>query len=101
MAYAVNAYPTAFPERDWEFYTDDLPITVVPRYSGSIDAALALVERLLPDANTYGISKTPKEWEAFVSRNYVKEGHWLHEEQAPTGPLALLAALLSALKEGR
>ena len=64
-----------------------------------LDAALALVERVLPAANCMGVERSPAGWTAYVSRNYVHDGHWLYEAEArPTAPLALLSALLRALE---
>lgn len=69
-----------------------------PFFTASIDAALALVERVLPGANCLGVEKTPHGWDGYVSRNYVADGHWLHEgHDRASAPLALLAALLRAL----
>jgi hypothetical protein len=67
------------------------------RYTASLDAAIALVERVLPDANCYGVEKDPRSWIAHVSRNQVDSGHWLKEAEHKTAPLALLSALLRAL----
>jgi hypothetical protein len=66
-------------------------------FSGSLDAALALVERVLPEANCHGYDKTPDHVEAYVSRNCAKDGHWLYEGRGATPALALLAAMLKAL----
>lgn len=67
-------------------------------YTASIDAAIDLVERALPAANRYGIDFEPRyKWTAYVSRNSVTSGHWHHEAEAPTAPLAMLMALLRAL----
>lgn len=71
----------------------------MPRYTASIDASLALMKRKLPDANCYGVERDPFGWNAYVSRNHVNEGHWLKEAVAPTAPLAILAALLTALQD--
>lgn len=69
-----------------------------PHPTASIDAALALTDRCLPDANCKGVEYDPSSgWSAYVSRNNVQNGHWLKEAYAPTAPLAILDALLSAL----
>ena len=68
-----------------------------PNYTASIDAAIALVEKILPQANCYGFDKDPHGVTAYVSRNNVSSGHWLKEADAPTAPLALLLALFRAL----
>ncbi len=65
----------------------------------AVGAAVALVERALPDANTVGVEKSPKGATAYVARNYVNSGHWMTEVDAATPPLAILAALLSALEQ--
>lgn len=68
------------------------------RYTASLDCALALVERCLPEANALGVEKELGGWNAYVALNFVPRGHWLHEASAkPTPALALLSALLRAL----
>lgn len=86
-----------------------------PKYTASIDAALALVEKLLPEFGTqvghpiksvrdYGWyasvfrERKPGEtgwWPGHYSGNTDEEGH--HIRYYPTAPLAILAALLKAL----
>lgn len=66
------------------------------RFTSSIDAALSLVTKLLPEPNCYGVAFERGKWEAYVSRNFVKSGHW-HQGFGATGALALIAALLSAI----
>lgn len=81
-------------------YTSD---RVGPRnYKGgvtsSIDAAVGLVETVMPEANCWGIESTPREIVAHVSRNNVASGHWLFESgRTKTAPLAILSACLRAL----
>ena len=66
-------------------------------FTASIDAALSLVERVLPGANTVGFEKVPRGADAYVSRNHVNEDHWLFESPTcATPPLALLSACLRA-----
>lgn len=67
------------------------------RYTTSLDAALALVERVLPEANCVGFDKIPGEISAYVSRNFVGDGHWYQDATSHTPALALIAALLRAL----
>lgn len=67
-----------------------------PRLTSSIDATVALCERVLPEANCYGAAKDKTGWTAFVSRNNVASGHWLVEAEGPTAPIALLLAILRA-----
>lgn len=73
----------------------------LPDLCSSLDAALELVARALPDANCHGYDLTPSGVDAYVSRNSVASGHWLKEGRAATPALALLAALLKALSEPR
>lgn len=81
----------------WE-PTPDVSWELVPQVTASIDAALALVERCLPEANCKGVEYEPAHgWSAYVSRNNVSSGHWMKEAYAPTAPLAILAALLAAI----
>jgi len=70
----------------------------IPLFSSSIDASLALVERMLPDANCCGVEKDANGWNAYVSRNSVDTGHWLVEAATLTAPLAILLALFRALE---
>ena len=64
----------------------------VPRYTDSVDAALALVERVLPGAyvDLVCVMDKPedKAWSSFVGQN---------KADARTPALAILAALLTAL----
>ena len=67
-------------------------------YTGSIDAAVALCERVLPDVNCWGVEKDERGFQAYVSRNNVKSGHWLKEaEHAASPSIALLISTLKAL----
>lgn len=70
----------------------------IPRYTASIDAALALVERLLPGW----------EWDVELNQGVyfctlirlpvtADEGMWCAD--APTAPLAILKAMVAALME--
>jgi hypothetical protein len=83
------------PKMAWLGY--DL-LNIAPAWTTSLDAALALVREKLPGANTMGHESNPKGAEAYVSRNYVGEGHWLFEGNASTAPIALLIALFTALQ---
>lgn len=67
-----------------------------PRLTMSIDAVVSLCERVLPEANCYGVAKDKTGWTAFVSRNDVASGHWLVEADGQTAPIALLLAILRA-----
>jgi hypothetical protein len=73
-------------------------ITRCERYTASLDAALALVSRALPEANCLGVELVVDKWDGYVSRNNVQSGHWLCEANGKkTAPVAILAALLKAL----
>lgn len=62
------------------------------------DAALALAERVLPEANHLGVEKDLAGWNAYVSRNAIESGHWLFEAWGKKTPaLALVAATLRAM----
>lgn len=68
-----------------------LPVTT------SIDAALALAERVLPEMNCIGFDKSPSVVEAHVSRNNVESGHWFVLGEHPSSPaLALCIATIKA-----
>lgn len=86
-------YALCVPESP-EKWVRDRPETYAPHYTTSIDAALSLVPET---ANCHGYDRDPKEVVAFVSRNHVKDGHWLKEGCHPTSvPLALCIAALRA-----
>jgi len=89
-------------EDGWLWYRfvepDDFDTWEAPPYTTSIDAALALVERMLPDANCVGYDKTPLRVDAYVSRNNVKSGHWCEDGWHKSSvPIAILAALFAKL----
>ena len=66
-------------------------------YTTSIDAALALASRVLPEMNCTGFDKTPLGVEAYVSLNNVNSGHWCEIGWHKSSPaLALCAAILKA-----
>ena len=66
----------------------------------SLDATIALIERVLPDANCNGFDQTPKVIAAYVSRNCVpRPNHWYYEGEHKTSiALAFLIALFHALE---
>jgi len=92
-----------WPEENpiWEYFDParNTYSRFIPNILGSIDAALALTERMLPAANCKGIEYDPSNgWCAYLSLNHVATGHWYKEAySASSAPLAILAALLSAL----
>jgi hypothetical protein len=105
VAIAAAAIPKSagsWIDQDHPWCNDHPEDEEAPEFTASIDAAIALVERMLPEANCYGVEKEPKCWTGYVSRNCVSDGHWLKEASAPTAPAALLIALFRALeaKEG-
>lgn len=59
-------------------------------YTTSIDAALALASRVLPEMNCIGFDKSPSGVEAYVSRNNVKSGHWFVAGEHPSSPALAL-----------
>ena len=74
---------------------------IAPRYSSSIDAALALVERMLPGAITvhaqqwkHPAAERPESWTWELS-NYPRGR--TTATYSPTAPLAILKALVAAL----
>ena len=78
------------------------------RYTASIDAALALVERRLPEWVVYDLSQNSRHagdpWgctlAVFYGGNPSKNRSAASGYDYPTAPLAILAALLSALTSG-
>lgn len=82
--------------------------TALPDWSTSIDAALALVERLSPigpmtaHSLSHSLARDGEEWWNFRIKHYVDdegEPPKVHYGTAYTAPLAILIALLTALKE--
>ena len=68
-----------------------------PHLTTSIDAALALATRVLPEMNCTGFDKTPLGVEAYVSLNDVDSGHWCEIGWHKSSPaLALCIAILKA-----
>lgn len=76
-----------------------------PEYTTSIDAALALVERMLPDAtiDMYGPEnekpqKENRRWIVNVYKPLAYVGlEYTSEARSPSAPLAILTALFTAL----
>ncbi len=67
-----------------------------PPYTASIDAALGLVERVLP------VSMWDMEYDPIAANRYqfflhLEVGKHMEEAKAPTAPLAILRALFAAL----
>lgn len=77
-------------------WQDDTPLRHAPAYTTSIDAALALVERMLPEAiwrvEHLPLDIEPKYW-ATVGKAGEQEAAY-----GKTAPLAILTALFSALE---
>lgn len=70
-------------------------------YTGSVDAALGLVERVLPDWRPSTQRSRSGFHDCYL--HFDDETGWLRQShgQAPTLPLAIIAALLSALTESK
>lgn len=97
------------PSVDWIGY--DL-LNTAPRYTASIDAALALVERMLPGWK-WGVSSIAVRTGEKTAEGYPRYGEGFRAHvtavsalrpmpsigEAPTAPLAILLALLTALQE--
>lgn len=85
-------------EADLDYALTDPDKTINPPHlTTSIDAALALAERVLPEMNCIGFDKSPRGVEAYVSRNHVKSGHWVVVGEHPSSPApALCLAILRA-----
>lgn len=70
-----------------------------PEITTSVDAALKLIELVLPDANCWGIDKDERGIQAHVQRNGVKSGHWAQfSEHRSSAPIALVLAIVKALQ---
>lgn len=65
---------------------------MAPAYTASVDAALALIERVLPDAKVFLVNWPGGDlaWAARLTRDY-------QDFRAPTPALALISALLAAV----
>lgn len=88
-------------EEDYECWRDDAgKARYLPKVTASVDAALALVERMLPGW-ACGFDAGPKTKIAFVDRHDFADrmfgARWTAE--ATTLPLAILAVVLTALME--
>jgi hypothetical protein len=72
---------------------------VAPHYTTSIDAALALVERVCPDLRVrLDLDERPRAF-LYERGGYTigaMRGEWKHYADAPTPPLALVIALVRA-----
>lgn len=66
----------------------------IVKRTASIDAALALVERVLPGAYVHGASNLKRKFWTFAF-TYDDDKKWINGT-APTAPLAIIAALLRA-----
>ncbi|MHB1086117.1 MAG: hypothetical protein ACYCZ0_00010 [Minisyncoccota bacterium] len=70
----------------------------VPSYTASVDAAIALVERLLPGIFwVVGKGKTREAEPPFGCHLLFGSDEIIGDGEAPTAPLAILSALLTAL----
>lgn len=79
----------------WHRNSGEVSAQGAPHYTASLDAALALVERVLPDW-AWSIGNLSTGGQAYLMR----KGGSMAEGKAATPPLAVLAALLVALGAG-
>jgi hypothetical protein len=65
--------------------------------TASTENAFELMKVLFPDANFYGteFNGVLNQWNAYVSRNQVNEGHWFSEGWAKTSAAAICIAILT------
>jgi hypothetical protein len=78
------------------------PSVLAGPYTGSIDAAVVLVERVCArrGINNWGFETLrPGCFEAYIGRNFVKSGHWVAIGGHKSIPCAFITALLTALIE--
>lgn len=84
-----------WPEPEWRsidyMKTFGLPVT------SSVDAAIKLAAKVLPDMNCWGIDKDERSVQAHVQRNGVKSGHWAQFAEHQVPAIALVLASLKAL----
>lgn len=99
----ITGYPNVYRNED-----GSIPFTaIVANFTGSVDAALALVERLLPGWMVEHIGAdavgAPMAMKTIGWTVELGSGHHLAldgpQGQAATLPIAILAALLTSLKE--
>ena len=89
-----NAFQPCASSDAGTFGTGAHTFWTAPRYTTNIDAALALVERMLPDA-LYDLHKHyGGRWAASVLRENHKRPYF----EASSAPLAILTALFTALE---
>lgn len=76
--FGVNPYPVALGG-DWKWYTDDLPISDVPHYTDSVDAALSLVPSgYLWEVSNWSLQEGRGPYASLSSHEYAEsicEGH--------------------------
>lgn len=68
--------------------------------TASTENAFELMRVVFPDANFYGTEFNGflDQWNAYISRNQVNEGHWLCEGCAKTSAAAICIAILTRVK---
>jgi hypothetical protein len=68
--------------------------------TASTENAFELMTVLFPDANFYGteFNGVLDQWNAYISRNQVNEGHWFSEGWAKTSSAAICIAILTRAK---
>lgn len=82
-------WPDHIDSEDW--------IAAPPFYSSSIDAAVALVEKMLPGWWVHGLGRSPVHGLWWCDLYSISEKRGSGVEERDTAPLAILAALLRAL----
>ena len=79
----------------WPHWTTVQRDEIVLHYTASIDAAVTLVPFAEDKATHWGV-ELDRGFEAWVSRNNVSSGHWLHQGFGSTPAIALCIAALKA-----
>lgn len=93
----VDTFWTADDLILWAGEEEVINVRLMPHLTTSIDDALALAQREIPEANCFSIEIDGKIVEASISRNNVKSGHWYHNGYHPRQPaVAILIALFNA-----
>jgi hypothetical protein len=84
----------------WDAGIKHAQASTVRPYSASVDAAIALAEKVLPDSNCWGVDKDETgSVDAHVQRNGVGHAGWAHFATHKSAPIALVLATLRALKQ--
>lgn len=97
-----TSYEVGMAGNWWHRFTEGGLTTSVPAYTSSIDAALALVEKVLPGWWLHGLGRSPLHGLWWATLYSLEERRAAEVEDQHSAPLAILIVLLRSLeaKEG-